>query len=135
LVAKAVPLLPRQKELKGERGHTPSLFWNVTPRTLSGVYSFGIALPLVCGFAAVPAAGDCAGVKYVVALEGSISTSGRAIVVVVFEGVRNEGTEECDVVAKNGDGIATRNSKVIYLRTPSSPPPHLFSILPTYCRN
>jgi hypothetical protein len=38
-------------------------FWNVVPRTVSGVNSFGMGLPLVWGLRAVPAAGNCAGVK------------------------------------------------------------------------
>jgi hypothetical protein len=61
-------------------------FWKVVPRTVRGVKSFGIGLPLVWGFRAVPAAGNCAGVKKGTPFAAGVGRSDQAI----FESVLRE---------------------------------------------
>lgn len=55
-------------------------FWKVTLRTVKGVNSLGIGLPLFWGLRAVPAAGNWAGVKYGMPFAAGVGMSGQAIV-------------------------------------------------------
>ena len=60
-------------------------FWKVTLRTVNGVNSLGIGLPLFWGLRAVPAAGNWAGVKYGMPFAAGVGMSGQAIVMIVLE--------------------------------------------------
>ena len=55
---------------------------------VSGVKSFGIGLPLVWGVRAVPAVGNCAGVKKGTPLAGWVGTSTQAVIFKVHWSVR-----------------------------------------------
>jgi hypothetical protein len=61
-------------------GASPMRFWKVTLRTVNGVNSLGIGLPLFWGLRAVPAAGNWAGVKYEMPFAAGVGMSGQAIV-------------------------------------------------------